>query len=141
MSDAFNISPENYLSIQYTKYLNQLEEIAVGEPKKFFRMRASMTDLVKSQTTIMIYNLIKDLLTTGKVSRIGETGTSYIFGTEPHVALKPDYPRQLINDIALSLVETINAFLDQHVCDILMPKRLQSMTGQSHTLSLEAAAT
>ena len=136
-NNAFNIVPENYLSISYTKYLNALEEIAISEPKNFFRMRANMIDLVKSQTTIMIYNLIKGLLTTGRVDKPGQAGKAYIFGTEPKVLLVPDYPRQEINNIALSLVETINAFLDEHVCNILMPPRLQSIIGQSHTLSVE----
>ena len=138
MSSAFDIDPKNYLSIEYTKYLNNLEEIAVSNPNQFFKMKANMVEEVKSATTLMIYNLIKGILSTGNCT--GLNGGSHIY-ERVRPDLHPNYPKQLINDISLSLVETINNYLDQHVCDILMPRRLQSLVGQAHNINLPEGMT
>jgi len=116
-----------------------------SNPNQFFKMKANMVEEVKSATTLMIYNLIKGILSTGNC--IGLPSTGGVLGGPRHIYekirpdLAPNYPKQLINDISLSLVETINNYLDQHVCDILMPRRLQSLVGQAHNINLPEGMT
>ena len=128
---AFNIKPENYLSIEYEEYLNRVEEMAIRDTSTFFAMKNQMIKAVKSNLTIIIFEFVKDLLTTGTTKGMGN---QYIYNGIKNVdstKFQPRYPAQEINNVALSLVNTINQFLDQSVCEILMPERIRSLVGRS----------
>jgi len=128
---AFDIKPENYLSIQYEEYLNRVEEMAIRDTSTFFAMKNQMIKVVKSKLTTLIFEFVKDLLTTGTTTGMGD---KYIYNGITKVdktLFQPRYPAQEINNVALSLVNTINQFLDQSVCEILMPERIRSLVGRS----------
>ena len=133
---AFEINPDNYLGIKYTEYLNKIEELAIRDTKTFFKMKNKMIETVKSQITIIIFNFVKNLLSTGKCGQ-GFNNDNFIYNgcAVSEAEFQPKYPSQEINNIALSLVQTINQFLDQHVCEILMPERIRSLVGKSITVN------
>jgi len=131
-NSAFDINPDNYLSIQYEEYLNLVEEMAIRDTKTFFKMKNQMNKIVKSEITTLIFKFVKSLLTDGTTGEMN--GNKYIYNQivgVDHAKFKPNYPAQEINNVALSLVNSLNKFLNDSVCEILMPERIRSLVGHS----------
>ena len=117
MSQNFKLDTTNYLGIEHTTFKNDLMQLALTDPAKYFELRKEVLESVKTKAISNLYDTIYSVLTEGDVS----TGGSSAAGNAAAAALfKPKYPKQKVTEIALSAAQTMDGIIDK-VIEIVLP--------------------
>jgi hypothetical protein len=122
-SEAYKLDVNNFLGNKYSAYKQRVLQFSIANPSEFLALREDVIAIVKTRVVENFYSQIFSLLGTGKVcdSDGNPTGNSII--NLPGVSEENksvSYPKQEINNLAISIASTIDDFLDK-ICNILIP--------------------
>lgn len=108
----FKLDTSDYLGFAYDNYLNELQALAISQPKVYYQMRKDVLSLLKDKVVKDVYTAYYSLLTTGVVA-----GMRVI---EEKLHCQPSYPKQDASKFALEAAKTVNHILDKCM-EIILP--------------------
>jgi hypothetical protein len=119
----FRINPDNYLGLQHDKFKNDMMQIALTNPTKYYALRnAVMQNTVRTVVSDM-YNKIYLLLTVGKLSdREADASAALDGGVEIADATAkfiPNMSEKEVSDFAMSVATTVRSMLIQAITKLL----------------------
>ena len=117
---SFEINPNNYLGQNYSDHTSKCLSLALSDPKTFYNARAQVIKNLKRDVVKDFYDNIFKVLSTGNTSKGASVYGSVISPNEYPV----DYPKQKINEIALSFAATIDKMME-YIAAIILPDKLQ----------------
>ena len=117
---SFAVDANNYLGQSYADHTSKILSLALSDPKKFYEARSNCTKILKRAIVKDFYDNLFSVLSKGETS----TGQSVYGSTLNARDYNVDYPKQKINEIALSFVATIDKMLDE-ITGIILPDRIQ----------------
>jgi hypothetical protein len=122
-----NIEPDNYLGNSYNDYREQIFSLALADPKVYFSQKRKITQDPKRDAIQNLYETISKALLEGKT----RTGNSIYNATNNNAGidfgtLKPDYPKQKVNQLCLDASATLDSILNE-VVDIIMPDKFNEV--------------
>jgi hypothetical protein len=119
-SESYKLDVNNFLGNKYSSYKNTVLQHSIADPSGFLKMREEVIDKIKTSVVSHFYENIFSILSMGQLanSRGEPDGSSLV--TINNVGQKVSYPKQEINNLAVSIASTIDDFLDK-ICDIVIP--------------------
>ena len=123
---SFEVDANDFLGNDYNDHIARCFALALSDPKTFYTIRANITRNLKRDVVTTFYKMIFTVLSTGDTT----SGTS-VYRSEgggipanfDKQLFKVQYPKQKINNLALSIVATIDDILN-NVTDIIMPDKI-----------------
>ena len=125
-ADKFRVDVSSFNGFNHQEYTSGIYALALSDPKNFFKTRAKVVSVIKKKIMENFYELIYNVLTSGKLSA---TGTSIFFNTTGVENQNVGYPSQESNRIALGACASIGEILDD-VLNIVMPKDINEIFQQ-----------
>ena len=117
---SFEVNPLNFLSLSYQDHTSKCLSLALSDPKTFYSARSNVIKSLKRDVVKDFYDNIYKVLSTGYTSKGASVYGSIISPNDYPV----DYPKQKINEIALSFAATIDKMMED-IAAIILPDKLQ----------------
>ena len=121
-TDNFKTDPNNYLGSEYNNHLAAMYALALSSPKEFYSARANASNALKTKIIKEFYDTIYLALSEAKTSA-GLIYGGAISGGRLEERFGCKYPKQKINEKALSFVSTLNDMMDE-IIEIIMPNSI-----------------
>jgi len=124
----------NTLGIDFENYRSKMLEVAFRSSSEYFKLRSACRKKMLESIMLMIYELVFNSLTKGKINGqagnantwifhlTGDTPTALgIFG-EDHIV--PNFSAEEANKLAVSVAQGFKSILEKDIIDVLMPQNV-----------------
>ena len=129
MASTFEIDPADYLAIDYNAFRDDMIELVLSNPSKYFQLRGEVLKKVKRDACIKQYQVYYNLLTEAK----DYNGNKILAGTgvsaEVQAKFNPHYPKQLVSQFALGASKTIDKIAEDAI-ELILPADLENIAKQ-----------
>ena len=129
MASTFEIDAADYLSIDYEAFRDDMIELVLSNPPKYFKLRGEVLKAVKRQACLTQYKVYYNLLTQAK----DVDGNSILAGSgvdgEVIAKFVPHYPKQLVSQFALGASKTIDKIAEEAI-ELILPRDLENIARQ-----------
>ena len=113
------INVNDVLGLQYQTYRKSLYSISLSKPSTYYELQEKVTSQIKTKLVSSLYKDIYELLRYGKIDEVS------IFinnGTIP----PPGVPSVKVNQLAMSITQTLDNFCDELI-ELILPKSFLSL--------------
>lgn len=122
-ANDFQVDTADYDGTNHQAFRTKLVQLALTEPKSYFKLRAMVLEKVKKEAVLLQYKVYYNLLTSGE----NATGTAIItdatatgIGESLTEIMKPCVPAQEANKFALSAAKTIGKICEDAI-EMIIP--------------------
>ena len=124
---TFEIDPADYLAIDYNAFRDDMIELVLSNPSKYFQLRGEVLKKVKRDACIKQYQVYYNLLTEAK----DFNGNKILAAVSADVQAKfnPHYPKQLVSQFALGASKTIDKIAEDAI-ELILPRDLEKIAKQ-----------
>ena len=112
--------PNDVLNLQYKKYKMSLYSASLAKPSEYFKLKADLTDKLKTKLVTDLYLTVYNLLRRGVIMENG-TEIPVCGKNEDTTDRVPGYASAEVNKISLQITATFDDFLED-IINILMPQ-------------------
>ena len=109
-------SPNDILGLDYGRYKQSMYAMSLSNPSAYFEMREKISTLLTEDIVTSLYNKIYLLLREGKIGKDSVTGDRFV-----------GYPSNKVNSMALSVVSSIEVFLNDCI-EIVLPSNYMELS-------------
>ena len=115
----FKLDTADYLSIEYNSFRDDMLELALSKPSKYFELRKKVLQAVKKDAVENMYTTYYNLLSTGTDVKGNPIEDGFI----------PHYPKQLVNQFALGAAKTIDKIAEDAI-ELLLPRNYKDIANE-----------
>ena len=113
------INVNDVLGLQYQRYRKALYSISLSKPSVYYELQERVTNDIKKKLVSTMYKDIYQLL------RFGKIGANNIFEKHKEVP-PPGLPSAKVNNLAMSITQTLDNFCDELI-ELILPKSFLSL--------------
>jgi hypothetical protein len=119
----FRIDPDNYLGLQHDKFKNDMMQIALTNPTRYYAIRNNVMQNTVRAVVREMYNTVYLLLTKGKLrdDQVEASATNNQDGSavEQGGLFIPNMSEKEVSDFAMSVATTVRTMLVQAIHKLL----------------------
>jgi hypothetical protein len=119
----FRIDPDNYLGLQHDKFKNDMMQIALTNPTRYYAIRNNVMQNTVRAVVREMYNTVYLLLTKGKLrdDQVEASATNNQDGSavEHGGLFIPNMSEKEVSDFAMSVATTVRTMLVQAIHKLL----------------------
>ena len=112
------INVNDTLGIQYKRFRKSMYSISLSKPSVYYELQEKVTNEIKKKMVTSVYKDVYELLRFGKIDK-----KSIFANTD---IPPPGIPSNKVNELAMSITQTLDGFCDELI-ELILPKSFLSL--------------
>ena len=130
MANIFELNTLDVLGSGFRNYLSEIRALSLTNPKAYFLLRKEISTKIVDVPVALIYKTIFSALTKGNDAAGTPLSRLIAYGGDDADSLKPQYPSQKSNIIAMRLAEILEQEME-HILETLLPLSFDNVASTS----------